>query len=139
MPAWAAPGYVQGKRMAEACAAEFVASGRAGGAGEVTQGAARGALVLKPGAIYGTRHSAGGLPIPLAPVLAPVSWGLHAARGAVEAATHAAPGLLGGALVPPVSVEDLAALAANGALSDEYAGTFTVVDAWMQEHRTNAE
>mmetsp|Transcript_19619 Transcript_19619/g.44533 ORF Transcript_19619/g.44533 Transcript_19619/m.44533 type:complete len:244 (-) Transcript_19619:143-874(-) len=114
-PAWCPSGYAKGKAMAAKCAEEFVG-------GE----ASRGALVVKPGAIYGTRHTAGGIPIPLAPLLAPVRFGLNLAPSLVSAATKAVPYLLEGALVPPVSVEALAELAADGCLSGEYGGNLTV-------------
>ena len=107
-PTWAPEGYREGKAMAEACASKFVDEG----------GGNRGALVLKPGAIYGTRHTSGGLPIPLGLVLGPASWLLGTLSGPVAAATAAAPGLLEGALVPPAPVERLAAAAAEFALAD---------------------
>ncbi len=98
---------IEGKRMAERCAEEFAS----------IEG--RGAVVLKPGAIYGTRHTSGGLPIPLTPIMAPLSWGITSMPGLVAAATRALPALLDGALVPPVSVLSLAETAVDGALSKE--------------------
>jgi hypothetical protein len=60
----------------EAAAAKLLAAkGSSGGGGGGRGG--RGAVVLKPGAVYGTRHTPKrGLPIPLAPVMAPVAWAL---------------------------------------------------------------
>ncbi len=93
--------------MAERCAIEFASIGDCG------------ALVLKPGAIYGTRYTSGGLPVPLSPVFAPLSRGILSMPGAVAAVTRAFPALFEGALVPPVSVLSLAETAADGALSME--------------------
>lgn len=122
MPGWAPAGYVKGKHMAEACAEKFSTTDESG--------AKRGALVLKPGAIYGTRHTPGGLPIPLAPVLAPVSFALGFLPGPVSALTRALPSLFEGALVPPVSVEKLAEIAVDGAIDSRYAEKYTVLGAW---------
>ena len=63
-PVWSAQ--ADGKRDAEAAAEAFATGGR-------------GACVVKPTAVYGTRHTANGSPIYLAPMLAPVSY-----RGGVE-------------------------------------------------------
>jgi uncharacterized protein YbjT (DUF2867 family) len=110
VPAWGASGYVKGKKMAEQCAEAFVSG--------CPDGKSRGALVLKPGAIYGTRHTSAGLPIPLTPILAPASWALGLLEAPVAAATAAVPFLFEGALVPPVNVESLAEFAVDGALSE---------------------
>lgn len=130
MPAWAPAGYVDGKRMAEAAAAEFAAAAALDGDGADGGTGSRGAVVLKPGAVYGTRYTKGGTPIPLAPVLAPVSWALTAMPGVVSGLTSALPSVLEGALVPPVNVERLAEAAAEGATSDKYTGKVTVLDSF---------
>mmetsp|Transcript_92147 Transcript_92147/g.183548 ORF Transcript_92147/g.183548 Transcript_92147/m.183548 type:complete len:245 (+) Transcript_92147:73-807(+) len=122
VPAWGASGYVKGKKMAEECAEAFVKTS--------PEGVSRGAMVLKPGAVYGTRHTSSGFPIPLSPILAPVSWVLGMVPGVVAAATKAAPFFLEGALVPPVAVDKLATLAADGAVSPEYAGVYTSLSAF---------
>jgi len=124
-PSWAPSGYVKGKAQARECAEKFASV-----TPKTSTGAKRGALILKPGAVYGTRHTASGLPIPLAPLLAPVSWGIKALPGVVTAATNALPTLLEGALVPPVSVEVLASIAVDGAMSDDYAGKITTLGAF---------
>jgi nucleoside-diphosphate-sugar epimerase len=56
-------GYFVGKQLALQAAKQF---------GELS--AEHSATVLYPSAIYGTRHTAGGLPIPLAPLMGPVAW-----------------------------------------------------------------
>ena len=121
VPAWGAAGYVKGKAMAEQCAIDFVEKGKE---------RMSGAVVLKPGAVYGTRRTANGLPIPLAPLLGPISWALKASSGLVAKATTAAPFVLEGALVPPCAVESLAEAAAEGALGNEYTGKVTVIGAF---------
>jgi hypothetical protein len=130
VPAWGASGYVKGKAMAEACAIAFVENAPKNDDDKEESSTVRGAMVLKPGAIYGTRHTAGGWPIPLAPVLGPVSWALTATSGVVAKATDAAPYLLKGALVPPCPVESLAATAVDGALGPAFAGKVTVLSAF---------
>lgn len=132
VPAWGASGYVKGKAMAEACAVAFVENAPKSDddKSDSSCSTARGAMILKPGAIYGTRHTAGGWPVPLAPVLGPVSWALQATSGVVAKATEAAPYLLKGALVPPCSVESLAATAVDGALGAAFAGKVTVLSAF---------
>jgi hypothetical protein len=132
VPAWGAEGYVKGKAMAEACAVAFVEKGtekNEKGESEAANGT-RGAVVLKPGAVYGTRHTSSGWPVPLAPILGPVSWVLKATSGVVAKATEAAPYFLKGALVPPCAVEALAAAAVDGALGAEFGGKVTVIGAF---------
>ena len=138
-PKWAPAGYVNGKKMAEESARSFVQGEVEADAklSESTQSSAasntKGALVLKPGAVFGTRRTAKGLPIPLGPVMAPVSWVLREKSplsGVAAAARSALPYVLEGALVPPVSVEVLAEAAVEGAIDDAYAGRFTIRDAF---------
>lgn len=62
MPAWSPAGYLLGKTQATQYARNFVA-----------ELPTRSATILQPGAIYGTRHTAGGTPIPLWVAMQPVS------------------------------------------------------------------
>lgn len=117
MPQWAPAGYVKGKKLAEAAATDFV------NAADV-----HGAVVLKPGAIFGTRHDAP-VPLPLGLLLGPVSWVLRSAPGVTTAASRTLPYLLEGALVPPASVDNVAKAAVDGATRGEFSGTLTVVGA----------
>ncbi len=146
MPRWAPSGYVKGKKMAEQCARDFVAYDPANAAAPAAEPTSppqataaapaaaaatlRGAVVLKPGAIYGTRHTPGGTPIPLAPLLAPVAWGLKLLPGPAALLTRAAPALFEGLVVPPVCVDALAAMVVRGATAPEFAGKITVLDAF---------
>lgn len=97
LPSWAAAGYRKGKADAEAAAVAYAA------------GDGRRALVLKPGAVSGTRRDLA-VPLPLWVALSPLTAAMTQFRGATEAACRAVP-LLDGALVPPAPVEALAAAA----------------------------
>jgi len=109
MPAWCPKGYKQGKEQAEAAAKEFAKDGRL-------------ALVLKPGAITGTRHTAEGFPIPLFLVLAPVRCVMQFFGPLCRALERGLPNVFGGVLAPPVRVEELA-LSAVDFICDEQAAT----------------
>mmetsp|Transcript_24044 Transcript_24044/g.72131 ORF Transcript_24044/g.72131 Transcript_24044/m.72131 type:complete len:242 (+) Transcript_24044:86-811(+) len=112
MPRWldsVAGGYARGKRDAEAAAEAFAVEGRS-------------AAVVKPTAVYGTRRTAGGLPVPLAPLLAPVSYGLRLAKPAAGWLAAAAPALFDGVLDPPVPVAALARTVADACFDEALAG-----------------
>lgn len=114
MPTWAPKGYFDGKVAAERRALEFAKDGRE-------------AVVLKPSPIYGTRRD-GPFPVPLAPVLAPVSWLLRATRPINRAVIRVAPSLFDGVLVPPVPVAAVAAAAVDNAVKSKLDEPFAVID-----------
>ena len=132
VPQWAPPGYANGKKMAEECVVKFVEG----------SSKARGAVVLKPGAmpgaVVGTKHTESGHSIPLAPLLAPVQWALSSSNplgldAAAKAAREAGQNLgvdVGSLLVPPVDVKVLATAAVDGATDDAFAGAITIRDAF---------
>jgi nucleoside-diphosphate-sugar epimerase len=62
MPSWAPAGYLLGKTQASEYVRGFVAALPS-----------RSATILQPGAIYGTRHTAGGTAVPLWALMQPVS------------------------------------------------------------------
>ena len=82
----------------------------------------RAAVVVKPTAVYGTRHTEGGTPIPLAPVLAPVSLGLRAAKPLSDRLAALAPAVFEGVLDPPVPVDAVARAVVDGCLDPALAG-----------------
>lgn len=139
-PAWAPEGYVKGKAMGEAAARKFVeeaasGSGSSGrgddsasseGDGEAGGGSARSAMVLKPGVIYGTRYEKG-VPIPLGVLFRPVSWLMRTASPVLNPVVNTFPYVLKGAVVPPASVENVAAAAVDGATADEYSEGFVTM------------
>ncbi|KAJ1630387.1 hypothetical protein T492DRAFT_1003354 [Pavlovales sp. CCMP2436] len=122
MPAWldiVAGGYAQGKRDAEAAAAAFV-----------LQRPKALAVVLKPPAIYGTRHEVtplGILPIPLGLLLGPVSALLRLFSGVTSKLRAAAPYAFEGVLFAPVHVESVASAAVSHALDTLADGEVLVV------------
>ena len=116
MPPWLdkiAEGYVQGKRDAFEALGGFALSG--------------GAVVVKPSAIYGTRHTESGYPIPLAPVMAPLSYALRIGRPVTGFVTGLAPSLLDGLLEPPVPVQAVAQTVVDACLEDEYEEGFVAL------------
>ena len=118
MPRWldsVAGGYAAGKRDAEAAAAAFAAADGAS------------AVVLKPSAVYGTRHTAGGTPIPLGLVLAPVSHGLRLAKPLCDRLAAAAPAAFDGLLDPPVPVDALAATTVDACFEARFDDALTVL------------
>ena len=118
MPPWLgslSAGYAAGKRDAEAAAEAFAAP------------EGRGAVVVKPTAVYGTRHTKGGAPIPLWLALAPVSHGLRAAKPLCDRLAALAPGAFAGLLDPPVPVDAVAAAVVDGCFSDAYRDAFAVL------------
>jgi hypothetical protein len=93
--------------MAEAHARdEFVGAGHGG----------RGAAVLKPGPVSGTRITSSGSKIPL--------W---AAFGPMAAVMNALPLPAGMKQMTPVSVDNVARAAVTAATADSYAGKFTQI------------
>lgn len=122
MPAWldrVAPGYAEGKRRAAAAAADFASA------------PPHAAAVIKPSAIYGTRHEStplGTMPIPLGLFLGPASFVLQ--RAPLQTITRLAPYAFDGALLPPVPVQSVAAAAVRCALDDGAlrAGSVQTVD-----------
>mmetsp|Transcript_22922 Transcript_22922/g.26952 ORF Transcript_22922/g.26952 Transcript_22922/m.26952 type:complete len:239 (+) Transcript_22922:23-739(+) len=110
MPDWAAAGYRKGKLQAESCAKEFVKNDPT-----------RSSLVLKPGAIYGTRYTQSGIPIPLTPILGPLSFALKSLPGGVS-------GFLEGVgVLAPTHVDVLAKVAVDFIDSETETG-FVVKD-----------
>ena len=102
-----AAGYAAGKAMAEAHARdEFVGAGHGG----------RGAAVLKPGPVSGTRITSSGSKIPL--------W---AAMGPMAAVMNALPLPAGMKQMTPVSVDNVARAAVTAATDESYAGKFTQI------------
>ncbi|GBG31500.1 MIOREX complex component 2 [Hondaea fermentalgiana] len=106
MPQWAPSGYREGKRKAYDAAVDF-ANG----------GSDRSALILKPSGIYGTRHTEGGLPIPLWTVMAPASLAMQGLSriGISDFIERSIPSVAKGVLSPLVSVEAVARAAVDGA------------------------
>ena len=86
-----------------------------------------GAVVVKPSAIYGTRHTESGYPIPLAPVMAPLSYALRIGRPVTGFVTGLAPSLLDGLLEPPVPVHAVAQTVVDACLEEEYAEGFVAL------------
>ena len=116
MPPWldkVAEGYVAGKRDAFEALGGFALCG--------------GAVVVKPSAIYGTRHTESGYPIPLAPVMAPLSYALRIGRPVTGFVTGLAPSLLDGLLEPPVPVHAVAQTVVDACLEEEYAEGFVAL------------
>ena len=74
-----------------------------------------GAAVLKPGAIYGTRHTPGGTPIPLWLLMAPAARIARMMPSAIAANS-------------PVSVEAVAAAAVDAAMDAANVGRATVIE-----------
>ena len=112
MPPWldkVAEGYVAGKRDAFEALGGFALGG--------------GAVVVKPSAIYGTRHTESGYPIPLAPVMAPLSYALRIGRPV----TRLAPSFLDGLLEPPVPVHAVARTVVDACLEEEYEEGFVAL------------
>lgn len=102
-----AAGYAAGKAMAEVHARdEFVGAGHGG----------RGAAVLKPGPVSGTRITSSGSKIPL--------W---AAMGPMAAVMNTLPLPAGMKQMTPVSVDNVARAAVTAATDDSYAGKFTQI------------
>ena len=116
MPPWldkVAEGYALGKRDAFEALGGFALGG--------------GAVVVKPSAIYGTRHTESGYPIPLAPVMAPLSYALRIGRPVTGFVTGLAPSLLDGLLEPPVPVHAVAQTVVDACLEEEYAEGFVAL------------
>ena len=82
---------------------------------------------VKPSAIYGTRHTESGYPIPLAPVMAPLSYALRIGRPVTGFVTGLAPSLLDGLLEPPVPVHAVAQTVVDACLEEEYAEGFVAL------------
>mmetsp|Transcript_3249 Transcript_3249/g.4502 ORF Transcript_3249/g.4502 Transcript_3249/m.4502 type:complete len:256 (-) Transcript_3249:39-806(-) len=108
MPAWIPRGYRDGKLLAEQAAFDFVRD----------RDDPCAAAVLKPSAIYGTRYE-NGFPIPLTPILAPLSWVLSTGKPLASRASNLFPYLFEGALVPPVPVTAVACAAVSAALDGD--------------------
>jgi hypothetical protein len=108
--------YKVGKANAERFAREeFVGSG---GDGDGDGGNnARGAVVLKPGGVSGTRW-VDGVAVPLYVAMAPLGFALSKLPSALDPLASLA----------PVSVECVARAAVRGATEDAYAGKFTVIE-----------
>ena len=116
MPPWLdkiAEGYALGKRDAFEALGGFALSG--------------GAVVVKPSAIYGTRHTESGYAIPLAPVMAPLSYALRIGRPVTGFVTGLAPSLLDGLLEPPVPVHAVAQTVVDACLQEEYEEGFVAL------------
>ena len=77
---------------------------------------------MKPSAIYGTRHTESGYPIPLAPVMAPLSYALRIGRPVTGFVTGLAPSLLDGLLEPPVPVHAVAQTVVDMRLEEDEPG-----------------
>ena len=115
MPSWAPKGYRDGKLAAEEAAKALSENF------SVT--------ILKPSAIYGTRHLQNGMPLPLWPALAPVSWLLEKGKPLCDRASGAFPSLFDGVLAPPVPVDALASAAVHALTQSSPAlTTFTPFD-----------
>ena len=82
---------------------------------------------MKPSAIYGTRHTESGYPIPLAPVMAPLSYALRIGRPVTGFVTGLAPSLLDGLLEPPVPVHAVAQTVVDACLEEEYEEGFVAL------------
>jgi nucleoside-diphosphate-sugar epimerase len=116
MPPWldrVAEGYVLGKQDAFEALGAFALHDAA--------------TVVKPSAVYGTRHTASGYSIPLAPVMAPVSYALRLGRPVTGFLAGLAPSLLGGLLEPPVPVHAVAQTVVDACLEDEYGEGFVAL------------
>ena len=99
-------GYAKGKRLTMEAARDFV-----------QRAPDHGAVVLQPSAIYGTRHSAAGTPIPLGRVLGPVA-----------RLQNSLPEPLKAFLPEPLApVQAVAGHAIAACLEPQYAGKFTVI------------
>lgn len=121
MPQWAPAGYREGKLVAEAAAKAFADARGADADAD--------AVVLRPAAVYGTRHTEGGAGIPLWLAMKPASLVLQGLDrlGALGALHRALPYLTEGAVEPPVSVDVVAACLADAVSSDAFKGRGLVV------------
>eukprot|EP00933_Yihiella_yeosuensis_P073212 TRINITY_DN81821_c0_g1_i1.p1 TRINITY_DN81821_c0_g1~~TRINITY_DN81821_c0_g1_i1.p1 ORF type:complete len:269 (-),score=45.91 TRINITY_DN81821_c0_g1_i1:47-796(-) len=84
-----------------------------------------GVLILKPGAVSGTRRE-GSISVPLWLILEPMRMILKALSGPCNALERLLPGLLGGVLRPAIRVEELAAAAADAIEDSEFKGLKTL-------------
>lgn len=80
----------------------------------------------------GARVARGSLPpLPLFPplpvIFAPVSWLMRVAKPVLKPVVSTLPYLLEGAIVPPASVENVAAAAVDGATSEAYGEGFVTL------------
>mmetsp|Transcript_17768 Transcript_17768/g.35073 ORF Transcript_17768/g.35073 Transcript_17768/m.35073 type:complete len:271 (-) Transcript_17768:347-1159(-) len=113
MPEWTPSGYREGKELARQAAIKF-----AEGSND------RGAVILKPSAIYGTRYTEGGMPIPLWTVMAPTSFLMQglSQTGISGYLERSVPSVFKGVLSPPVSVDAVARAAVDAASMDRLPG-----------------
>ncbi|CAE8616330.1 unnamed protein product [Polarella glacialis] len=115
MPNWGLiAGYREGKQAAEAEAINYFRSCGSSGV-----------LVLKPGAVSGTRRE-GSVPVPLWLLLEPMRFVFQLLAAPCRALEGLLPGLLGGVLRPAVRVEELAAAAADAIAESEFTGLRTL-------------
>jgi len=119
MPQWIASGYRLGKLDMEERAREIQAG----------SGGVMGVTLIKPGAVYGTRHLPNGMPIPLWVVLSPISKILQVASAPAMALERALPSVFGGLLAPFADVDALGRAAVDSLLKDQYGTVITEVEA----------
>eukprot|EP00932_Pfiesteria_piscicida_P022368 SRR837773.9126.p2 GENE.SRR837773.9126~~SRR837773.9126.p2 ORF type:complete len:176 (+),score=72.64 SRR837773.9126:43-528(+) len=110
-------GYREGKEMAEAAAKLYPETSGLGPEGCSV-------LVLKPGAIAGTKYvgKAGNVPIPLGLMMAPMRFIFRVLSGPCRWLESLLPGVLGNVLRPAVLVEEMAAAAADSILAEKPTG-----------------
>mmetsp|Transcript_2477 Transcript_2477/g.3353 ORF Transcript_2477/g.3353 Transcript_2477/m.3353 type:complete len:263 (+) Transcript_2477:407-1195(+) len=116
MPEWVPKGYREGKLIARAAASKFAASSDD-----------KGAVIIYPGGIYGTRHTASGFSIPLTLPMLPVSYALSLSQrlGVTNALETAIPYMFKNALCPMVSVKQVATAIVKAATEEQYAKTLS--------------
>jgi len=125
-------GYYDGKLLLEQAARDYATSSTTSEPVLIPSENKFGSVVLKPFAIYGTRHvqapmTSSIVSLPLWAVLQPVAYAMKLAQRPLCAVRAAVPGLKD-LMTSPVDVRQVAQAAVDGCVDEKYASSFTVID-----------